>query len=237
MRLAALALTLGWAWPSLANDVQSCKVRVAHGATTVELRQARDTATEITGRIRPLCRAELTVTSPGRDPEVRAWKDIHPSGDRFGVALLPGAVAGLLRVAKYGDGDGRLVLVAKDGRILDLPGPEHVVQGRWLVSVGASGALDVAVVDAARLVVTDRLEGRQEGGDARLAALRALGLVVGAVRDGRELVLVFESSAGHRVGLARLDESAGVFVPSPGPRPDGPDLLARRAWTDCSCQQ
>jgi len=216
---------------AFANDVQSCRVRVQNGAASIELRQARDTATEVTGYVRPLCRAELSVTASGREPEIHAWKDIHATGDRHGVAILTGRVAGLVRVAKYGDGDGRLVLVAKDGRTLDVPGPEHVVQGRWLVSVGEAGRL--AVVDTSSFAVTMKVEGAPAGGDDA-EAMVARAPVTAVVRDGPELLVVL---GGKAPAVLRLDGLSGRLVVEPGrARPEGPSLLRPVEWADCSCQ-
>lgn len=236
LALAALAASAGSGRVALANDVQSCKVRVQHGATTLELRQARDTATEVTGYVRPICRAELTVTAPGREPEVHAWKDIRVAGDRgrFGVAILPGRVAGLIRVAKYGDGDGRLVLVAKDGRTMDLPGPEHVVDGRFIVTVGQAGRL--AVVDTASFTPTVRVEGDPARAEGAAESLIGRGPVEAVLRQGSDLLVVL----GGQAGVLRLDRTTGKLVVVQGgsaTRPDGANLLRPPEWADCSCQQ
>lgn len=236
LAVAVLAAEAAAERTALANDLQSCKVRVQHGAATLELRQSRDTATEVTGYVRPICRAELSVTAPGREPEVHAWKDIHVAGDRgrFGVAILPGRVAGLVRVVKYGDADGRLVLVAKDGRTMDVPGPEHVVEGRFIVTVGEAGRL--AVVDTGSFTRTMRVEGDPGAAAGREESLIARGRVERVVRQGPDLLVVLGGPAPE---VLRLDRTTGRLVHHdvPGKAPEGANLLRPPEWADCSCQQ
>jgi hypothetical protein len=236
LAVAALAAEGTAGRAALANDLQSCKVRVQHGAATLELRQARDTATEVTGHVRPICRAELSVTAPGREPEVHAWRDIHAAGDRgrFGVAILPGRVAGLVRVAKYGDADGRLVLVARDGRTMDVPGPEHVVDGRFIVTVGERGKL--AVVDTVSFTDTMRVEGDPKVAAGREESLVARGRVERIVRQGPDLLVVLGGPAPE---VLRLDRTSGRLVrqDGAGKAPEGANLLRPPEWADCSCQQ
>ena len=234
--VAALAAEVAAGRTALANDVQSCRVRVQHGAAALEVRQSRDTATEVTGYVRPICRAEIRVTVPGREPEVHAWKDIRAAGDRdrFGVAILPGRVAGLIRVAKYGDSDGRLLLVAKDGRTMDVPGPEHVVDGRFILTVGGKGKL--AVVDTVSFTHTVRVEGDPARVEGDAESRIARGAVEAVVRQGPDLLVVL---GGPAAGVLRLDRATGKLVvhSGSGPRPQGANLLRPPEWADCRCQQ
>lgn len=139
--------------PYVAEDYDPRKFRVTtrdiqHGAALIRVVQAR-TIGKQKGPPR-ICRAWLMVDVGERPVFERYFGDINPLGGSFGLFVPARQVPSpYFAVVKLGDHDGRLFLVHRDGRVIDLEG------GFYIVSEDKRLVLSQYASDLARVVVFD----------------------------------------------------------------------------------
>lgn len=139
--------------PYVAEDYDPKQVRITtrdiqHGQALIRIVQARKIGKQKTAP--RVCRAWLMVDVGGKPVFERYFADINPAGASFGL-FLPGrqVPSPYFAVVKLGDRDGRLFLIHRDGRVLDLEG------GRYIVSEDKKLVFSQYASDVTRVVVFD----------------------------------------------------------------------------------
>jgi hypothetical protein len=153
------------------------------------------------------------------------------------VTILPDSIGGYRAVAKFGDYDGRLMLVNKGGGVINLQGPGHyLAYGRFLLVVYHSDTYAVSVFDvsaglqvfaADSAVLAQRL-GREVGDPPRW------------VKFGGAIYLFPDLASGHAGPALRLDKKHGGLVPARLSAKDAagaePVTFLGIAAAECTCE-
>jgi len=120
-----------------------------HGQVTVRILQAKKATPDASSP--HACRAWFEVERENRLLNRLYYDDIDASGFSYGI-FVPKPLPDYIVAIKEGDYDGRLLLVAKDGTLANLPGGFYFLTNdqRFLVGEHATDSSGLVVVDVVR---------------------------------------------------------------------------------------